>query len=78
MRAKLNFEFKQLGLIKTVIDGTKSKVIVGNCLSSSFPIENDVKQRDALSILLYNMLLGIYMELVTRYEWHQSSTDSWE
>ena len=35
----------------------KSKVRIGNYLSSGFPIENGLKQRDALSPLLFNFAL---------------------
>ena len=34
-----------------------SKVRIGNYLSSSFPIENGLKQRDTLLTLLFNILL---------------------
>ena len=38
-------------------DGTQSKVRIGNYLSSSFPIENGLKQGDALSSLQFNFAL---------------------
>ena len=44
-------------LIKTCLDGTQSKVRIGNYLSSSFPIENSLKQGYALSPLLFNFAL---------------------
>ena len=44
-------------LIKVCLDGTQSKVRIGNYLSSSFPIENGLKQGDALSPLLFNFAL---------------------
>ena len=44
-------------LIKTCLDGTHSKVRIGNYLSSSFPIENGLKQGGALSPLLCNFAL---------------------
>jgi Reverse transcriptase (RNA-dependent DNA polymerase). len=44
-------------LIKTCLDGTQSKVRIGNYLSSSFQIENGLKQGDVLSILLFNFPL---------------------
>ena len=44
-------------VIKTCLDGTLSKVRIGNYLSSSFPIENGQKQGDALSPLLFNFAL---------------------
>ena len=62
---------KLVRLIKICLDGTQSKVRIGNYLSSSFPIENGLKQGDALSpllfILLYNMLLGNYRKLT--WDW---------
>ena len=36
------------GPINTCLDGTQSKVRVGNHFSSSFPNENDLKQGDVL------------------------------
>jgi len=42
---------------KTCLDGTQSKVRIWNYLSSSFPIENGLKQGDALSPLLFNFTL---------------------
>ena len=49
---------KLVRLIKTCLDGTQSKVRqIGNYLSSSFSIENGLKQGDALSPLLFNFAL---------------------
>ena len=45
---------KVVRLIKTCLDGTQCKVRIGNYLSSSFFIENCLKQGDALSPLLFN------------------------
>ena len=42
---------KLVRLIKTCLDGTQSKVKIGYYLSSSFPIENGLKQGNALSPL---------------------------
>ena len=39
-----------VGLINTYLDGTQSKVRIRKYLSSSFPIENGLKQGDALFI----------------------------
>ena len=39
------------------LDGTQSKIKIGNYLSSSFPIENSLKQGDVLSPLLFNFAL---------------------
>ena len=40
---------KLVRLMKTCLDGTQSKVRIGNYLSSSFPIENGLKQGNTLS-----------------------------
>ena len=41
---------KLVRLIKTCLNETQSKVRIGNYLSSSFPIENGLKQGDATTI----------------------------
>ena len=51
---KFGVPTKLVRLIKICLDGTQSNVRIGNCLSSSFPIENGLKQGDALSPLLFN------------------------
>ena len=53
---------------------TRSKVRIENYLSSSFPIENGLKQGDALSPPLFNFALEYAVKKVqeTRYEWHPS------
>ena len=43
--------------MKTCLDGTQSKVRIGSYLSSSFPIENGLKQGDASSPLLFKFAL---------------------
>jgi hypothetical protein len=43
--------------MKACLDGTHSKVRIGNYLSSSFPIENGLKQENALSSILFNFAL---------------------
>ena len=48
---------KLVRLINTCLDGTQRKVRIGNYLSSSFPIENSLKQGDALSPQLFNFSL---------------------
>ena len=45
---------KLVRLIKTCLDGTQSKVRIGNNLSSIFRIENGLKQEDALLPLPLN------------------------
>jgi hypothetical protein len=48
---------KQVRLIETCLNITYSKVYIGKHLRDSFPIQNDLKQGDALSPLLYNFAL---------------------
>ena len=48
---------KQVELIKMCLNETYSKVRVGKYLSDKFPIQNGLKQRDALSPLLFNFAL---------------------
>jgi hypothetical protein len=47
---------KLVRLIKMSLNETYSKVLVGELLSDKFPIQNGLKQRDALSPLLFNLL----------------------
>ena len=70
-------QYNLVALIKTCFDGTQSKVRIGNYLSSSFPIENGLKQGDALSPLLFNFAVEYAITKVqeTRYEWHPSGID---
>jgi hypothetical protein len=44
----------KLGLIKMCLNEMYSKVRIGKHLSGSFPIENGLKQGDALSSVLFN------------------------
>jgi hypothetical protein len=48
---------KQVRLIKMCLNETYSKVCVGKLLSDKFPIQNGLKQGDALSPLLFNFAL---------------------
>jgi hypothetical protein len=48
---------KLVRLIKMYLDETYSKVCIGKHLSDSFPIQNGLKQGDALSPLLFNFSL---------------------
>ena len=54
---KFGITKKFVRLINTCLGGTRSKVRIVNYLSSSFPIENGLKQGDALSPLLFNFAL---------------------
>jgi hypothetical protein len=49
---------KFVRLIKMCLSQTFSKVLVGKHLSDSFPIQNGLKQGDALSLLLFIFTLG--------------------
>ena len=55
---KFSIPKKLVRLIKTCLDGTQSKVRIGNYLSSSFPIEKSLKQGDYLIPLLFNFAIG--------------------
>jgi hypothetical protein len=48
---------KVIRLIKMCLNETYSKVHIGKHLSESFPIQNGLKQGDALSPLLFNFAL---------------------
>jgi hypothetical protein len=48
---------KLVRLIKIYLNETYSKVRTGKYFSDNFPIENDLKQGDALSPLLFNFAL---------------------
>jgi hypothetical protein len=48
---------KLVRLIKMCLNETYSKVRIGKHLSDNFPIQNDLKQGDALSQLLFNFAL---------------------
>jgi hypothetical protein len=48
---------KLVRLIKMCLNGTNSKVRIGKYLSDSFPIQNGLKQRDTLLLLLFNFAL---------------------
>jgi hypothetical protein len=45
---------KLVRLIKMCLNETYSKVCIGKHLSDSFPIQNGLKQRDALTPMLFN------------------------
>jgi hypothetical protein len=48
---------KLVRLIKMCLNEPYSKVRIGKHLSDSFPIQNGLKQEDALSLLLFNFTL---------------------
>jgi hypothetical protein len=55
---------KLVRLIKMCLNETYSKVFVGKLLSDKFPIQNELKQGDALSPLLLNFALEYAMRKV--------------
>jgi hypothetical protein len=48
---------KLVRFIKMCLSETYSKVCIGECFSDSFPIQNGLKQGDALSPLLFNVAI---------------------
>ena len=56
-------------LIKTCLDETQTKVRIGNYLSTSFPIENGLKQGDALSPLPFNFDLVYVIRRYKKLTW---------
>jgi hypothetical protein len=55
--AEFDIPLKLVRLIKECVHETYRRVRVGKHLSDRFPIKNDLKQRDALSPLLFNFAL---------------------
>jgi sorting nexin-29 len=55
---------KVVRLIKMCLKETYSKVCVGELLSDTFPIQNGLKQGDALLTLLFNFALEYAMRKV--------------
>jgi hypothetical protein len=50
---------KLVSLIKMCLNEMYSKVRIGKHLSDTFPIQNDLKQGDALSELFFNFALNM-------------------
>jgi hypothetical protein len=54
---KFGIPRKLVGDIKTCLNETYNTVCTGKHLSNKFPVQNDLKQGDALSPLLFNFAL---------------------
>jgi hypothetical protein len=55
---------KLFRLIKMCLNETYSKIRIGKHLSDSFPVQNGLKQGDALSLLLFNFALEYAIRIV--------------
>jgi hypothetical protein len=60
---------KLVRLIKMCLNETYSKVCIGKHLSDSFPIQNSLKQGDALSPLLFNFALEMPLGRSRKIGW---------
>jgi hypothetical protein len=60
---------KLVRLIQMCLNEPYSKVCIGDCFSDSFPIQNDLKQGDALSPLLFNFVLEYAVRKVQETRW---------
>jgi hypothetical protein len=69
------------GLIKLYLNEKCSKFLLGKHLSDSFPTQNDLKQGDALSSLLFNFALEYAFikvkknQVGLKLEWETSASD---
>jgi hypothetical protein len=61
---------KLVRLIKMYLNETYSKVCIGKHLSDSFPVQNDLKQGDALSPLLFNFALEYAIGRCRKTKWY--------
>jgi hypothetical protein len=61
---EFGFSMNLVRLIKMCLNETYSKVHIGKHLSDSFPIQNGLKQGDALSSLLFNFALEYAIRMV--------------
>ena len=75
---KFGIPKKLVKLLKTCLERTQSKVRIGNYLSFSFPIENGLKQRDALSPLWINVSLEYAIREVQETNLGQDMNDNYQ
>jgi hypothetical protein len=59
---------KLVRLIKMCLNETCSKVRIGKHLSDSFPVQNGLKQGDALTPLLFNSALEYAIRKVQEFQ----------
>jgi hypothetical protein len=69
---EFSIPLKLIMLIKICLNETYSKVHIGKHLSDAFAIQNGLKQRDALSLLLFNSALEYALRKI------QGNKDGWE
>jgi hypothetical protein len=79
IRTEFGVPMKLVRLIRRCLNETYSKVRIGKNLSDSFPIQNGLKQGDALSPLLFNFSLECIIRKVqenqgTETEWDASAS----
>jgi hypothetical protein len=66
---KFGIPMKLVRLIKMCLKEAYSYVCIGNLLSDSFPVQNGLKQGDALSPLLFNFSLEYAIRRVRKTRW---------